>query len=219
MTLKQVLAITATSVGFSLFAPHAQAALITGVTASTDMGTRNSTVDLNSTVNGVGLPGDTPALTGTHAVFSGSPPNTWLSANGTTTGNITFDLGGSFDLAGFSFWNYHQAGGATAGIEDVTVQSSTDGINFTTITGAPTVFSIGNNGGTEDPELFSFTPVTTSFVRFVVGSNYGLSFATGFAEVQFDGTPAAPQTTPEPSLLLGLLAFGTVGAVSRKRKK
>ena len=46
----------------------------------------------------------------------------------------------------------------------------------------------------------------------------GMWVGTGFAEVQFDGTPAATQTTPEPSVLLGLLAVGTVGAVSRKHK-
>ena len=215
MTYKQVLAIAATSVGLTLFAPHAQAALITGVTASTDMGTLGGFVDLNATVDGSGLPGDTPALTGTHAAFTSSPPNTWLGSS--VTGNITFDLGGSFDLAGFSFWNYN--GTNTAGIQNVTVQSSTDGVIFTDIVGAPTVFAIGNSSAPQDPELFSFTPVTTSFVRFVVGSNYGSGAGTGFAEVQFDGTPAATQTTPEPGVLLGLLAVGTVGAVSRKRKK
>ena len=60
----------------------------------------------------------------------------------------------------------------------------------------------------QEPQLVSFNPVTASFVRFVVGSNYGSSSATGFAEVQFDGTLATAETTPEPSNLLGLMLFG-----------
>ncbi|WP_371731313.1 PEP-CTERM sorting domain-containing protein [Microcystis aeruginosa] len=48
--------------------------------------------------------------------------------------------------------------------------------------------------------------------RFVVASNWGFSGATGFSEVQFDGTPV-----PEPSALLALLAFGLGGVSLRKR--
>ncbi len=215
MNIKQVLTITATSVGLSLFAPHAQAALITGVTVSSDMGVSNSS-NIDNTVNGVGLPGNTPALTGTHA--AGSPANIWAGNAGVFTGNIIFDLNGSFDLAGFSFWNFNRPGdiSSTFGIQSVTVQSSTDGVNFSNIVGAPTVFAQAN-GGPQDPEQFSFSPVNASFVRFVVGSNYGGPF-TGFAEAQFDGTPASPQTTPEPASLLGLMVLGG-GLLASKRRQ
>ncbi|MFM7476481.1 MAG: PEP-CTERM sorting domain-containing protein, partial [Microcystis aeruginosa] len=62
------------------------------------------------------------------------------------------------------------------------------------------------------PAVYSFSPVTASFIRFVVASNWGFSNSTGFSEVQFNGTPI-----PEPSSLLALLAFGLAGVGFRKR--
>ena len=184
-------------------AQNAQAALITGVTASTDMGSNGT--NIINTVNGQGLPGNTPSLTGIHALAAF---NAWAGSQ--STGNITFNLNGSYSLAGFSFWNLNNPGN-TAGIKDVTVQSSTNGTTWTTIAGAPTQFAIAANAPI-NPEVFSFSPVTASFVRFVVASNWGFANATGFSEVQFDGTPV-----PEPSALLALLAFGLGGVSLRKR--
>lgn len=184
-------------------AQNAQAALITGITASTDMGSNGT--NIINTVNGQGLPGNTPSLTGTHALAAF---NAWAGSQ--STGNITFNLNGSYSLTGFSFWNLNNPGN-TAGIKDVTVQSSTNGTTWTTIAGAPTQFAIAANAP-QSPEQFSFSPVTASFVRFVVASNWGFSGATGFSEVQFDGTPV-----PEPSSLLALLAFGLGGVSLRKR--
>jgi hypothetical protein len=184
-------------------AQNAQAALITGITASTDMGSNGT--NIINTVNGQGLPSNTPSLTGAHQTATGG--NAWLGNQ--STGNITFNLNGSYSLTGFSFWNLNNPGN-TAGIKDVTVQSSTNGTTWTTIAGAPTQFAIAANAP-QSPEQFSFSPVTASFVRFVVSSNWGGSFA-GFSEVQFHGTPV-----PEPSALLALLAFGLGGVSLRKR--
>ncbi|MFM7280095.1 MAG: discoidin domain-containing protein [Microcystis aeruginosa] len=183
---------------------NAQAALITGVTASTDMGSNGT--NIINTVNGAGLPGDTPSLKGNHALAAF---NAWAGSQ--STGNITFNLNGSYSLAGFSFWNLNNPGN-TAGIKDVTVQSSTNGTTWTTIAGAPVQFAIAANAPIA-PEVISFSPVTASFVRFVVASNWGLS-STGFSEVQFNGTPTP---VPEPSSLLALLAFGLAGVGFRKR--
>lgn len=191
-------------------AQNAQAALITGVTASTDMGVINpADVNIADTVNGRGLPGNTPSLTGNHATAIGG--NAWLSAPNIVTGNVTFNLNGSYSLAGFSFWNFNRDI-FTGGIKGVTVQSSTDGTTFTTVAGAPTQFAIAANAPIA-PEVISFSPVTASFVRFVVASNWGFS-SSGFSEVQFDGTPTP---VPEPSSLLALLAFGLAGVSLGKR--
>ena len=188
-------------------AQNAQAALITGVTVSTDMGSNGT--NIINTVNGVGLPSNTPSLTGNHATAIGG--NAWLSAANIATGNITFNLNGSYSLAGFSFWNFNRDI-FSGGIKGVTVQSSTDGTTFTTVAGAPTQFAIAANAPIA-PEVISFSPVTASFVRFVVASNWGFS-SSGFSEVQFDGTPTP---VPEPSSLLALLAFGLAGVGFRKR--
>ncbi|MFM7478136.1 MAG: hypothetical protein ACKO2T_21100, partial [Microcystis aeruginosa] len=78
-------------------AQNAQAAtLIPGVTASTNISTQWS---LNDAVNGQGLPGDTPSLTGDHG--QSLIGNSWRSGiltntQGTTipSGTITFNLNG-----------------------------------------------------------------------------------------------------------------------------
>jgi hypothetical protein len=184
-------------------AQNAQAALITGITASTDMGSNGT--NIINTVNGQGLPSNTPSLTGAHQ--TATEGNAWLGNQ--STGNITFNLNGSYSLDGFSFWNWNNNN--LVGIKDVTVQSSTNGTTWTTIAGAPNQFAIGPDNGPSNPQIVSFSPVTASFVRFVVSSNWGGSFA-GFSEVQFHGTPV-----PEPSALLALLAFGLGGVSLRKR--
>ena len=130
----------------------------TAVRMSTDISTDFGS--LNYTVNGAGLPGNTPSLTGTHAARNFSN-NAWLG-NYSLGGNITFNLNGSYSLAGFSFWNLSgQGNSADYGIKGVTVQASTDGTTFTTISGAPTEFSKGT-GGSVGPQQYSFSPVTAS---------------------------------------------------------
>jgi hypothetical protein len=86
---------------FSLASIPAQAAtLIPGVTASSTTFV-NIGFDINNTVNGSGLPGNVPALTGVHSIIDDF--NFW-TGNG-ETGNIDFALNGIYELDGFSFWN------------------------------------------------------------------------------------------------------------------
>jgi F5/8 type C domain len=190
----------------------AQAAVINGVTATTTLG--DVGFNFNSIVNAVGLPGNIPSLTAIHQ--DSTVNNTWLGS--LDTGNlITFNLNGTYSLAGFSLWNFN--GFNTIGIKNVNIFTSTDGTNFTTVAGAPTQFAIGANLLPELPEQFSFAPVTASYVRFEVLNNYGftnLGNGTGLAEVQFDGSPATT-AVPEPFTIVGTLIGGT--AAVRMRKK
>lgn len=210
--MNSFLTIAASTLGLALLAPTAQAALISGVTASTDMGAFPSPFNILNTVNGSGFAGNNPTLSGLHAVSS--TDNAWRSSVLTPTGTITFDLGATYDVDGFSFWNFNGSF-HSMGIRGVTVQSSTDGSSFSTIPGAPTEFARAI-GGPLSPEQFSFsTPVTASHVRFVVGSNWGDPDFTGFSEVQFDGSPAA---VPEPTGIVGLLAVGGVFLTTKRRR-
>jgi hypothetical protein len=189
---------------------NAHAALITGVTASSNMGAFSSGVDIQNTVNGAGLPGNTPNLIGNHAV--GTSDDVWVSQILTTTGTIDFNLNGSYNLAGLSFWNFNTF--TSYGIKDVLIQVSTDGFNFATVSGAPTQFAIADGFVPTAPQQVAFAPVLANYVRFSVLSNYGNEFGTGFAEVQFDGTPVTP--IPTPALLPGLIGMGVAALRQRK---
>jgi len=196
-----------------------QAAVITAASASTNMGSGSGT-SLNNTINGAGL-SSFPSLTATHGPTS--PSNSWVSGVA-ITGNIDFNLGGSFLVDGFSFWNQNAGGPGVAGstgIQNVVVLSSVDGSTFTSIAGAPSIFSQVTGSSILPPEIFSFTPITASHIRFQVGSNYGDSEQTGFAEVAFSGSPAASSPVPEPSTfaLLGIGAVCLIGYGRRRKRK
>ena len=151
------------------------------------------------------------SLTAIHARTN--PSNSWASTSGTTTGTINFNLGGQYNLAGFSVWNFN--GNNAIGTKDVNISTSLDNISYTALNGAPTQFAIGAFAAPESPEQFAFAPTLAQYVRFNILSNYGNSFnTTGLSEVQFDGTPAT--AVPTPALLPGLIGLGV--AALRKRK-
>jgi hypothetical protein len=197
-------------------ASTAQASLINGVTVLTDMGAPDG--NINNILNGVGLPGDTPSLTGTHLL--GSNLNSWLG-NPSGGNLITFNLNGQYSLAGFSLWNLTanntfvvdgvNLGNNTFGVNGVNIFTSTDNNIFTALAGAPTQFAIGSSGV---PEQFSFAPVTASYVRFQVLSNYGARY-TGLSEVQFNS--ASTTAVPEPVTIFGTL-MGLGGGAALKRR-
>lgn len=196
----------------SVSAPSsAQAALITGVTASTDMGTRTGSISQIVDYSGLSTP---VSLTSTHDIAL--PSNFWTSSIGTLTGNITFNLGATYDLAGFSVWNFN--GNNTVGVKNVTIQSSLDGSNYTTIADAPTQFNRGASFASESPQLVSFTPVQASYVRFAIGSNYANPAFTGLSEVQFDGVKVTSQPVPEPTTVAAAIASGA-GLIAGKLKQ
>jgi hypothetical protein len=194
---------------FSLAAAPAQAILITGVTASSSFSTAFGSI--NNTLNGSGLPGDVPALTGNHS--GNSSTNSWLGSG--TTGNINFNLNGLYNLDGFSFWNFDNSD--IAGINGVSILTSTDGVSYTVLLGAPIQFPIASSFGTTPAQQFTFAPTPASFVRFAVSSNYGAGRNTGFAEVQFSGTPTAVPFEFNP--VSGLVVLGLGFGLSKLRKK
>jgi hypothetical protein len=141
---------------------------------------------LTSTINGSGL--DTfPSLSASHG--GANPGTAFYATNG--TGTIDFDLGGSYLVDGLSFWNANATGPPQTGIQDVIIYSSEDGVTYTAISDAPTVFTEAV-GTTSAAEQFSFAEVTASFIRFEVTSNYGSPDFVGFSEVAFSGVTVNP---------------------------
>ena len=230
LTIKTLVLSTATFGLMLGVAQNSQAAtLIPGVTASTTITGQSSPLwALNDTVNGKGLPGNTPSLTGVHGEsLSG---NSWRSdiltnLQGTTipSGTITFNLNGSYNLSGFTFWNL---GGGSAeltrqGIKSVTIEySNNGGTTWSTLSGAPTSFTQGTFGfpaTNQTPQQFNFASVAATHVRFTNLSNFGEfdnpteNNRIGFSEIQF------ATEIPEPSSLLALLAFGLAGVSLGKR--
>jgi hypothetical protein len=191
-------------------ATHARAAFITGVTASTNMGTIGGS-DIAHIVDGSGL--SSQSLTATHA--AGTPGNVWESAIGTTTGQVNFDLHGSYSLVGMSVWNFN--GNSFHGVQGVSVSTSTNGVTFTPLAGGPTTFLQGANFASETPQQFTFS-VTAAFVRFTIASNYGSTNLTSLSEVAFDGTPATSAVPAPPTLLLGLVGAGVTGVARLRRR-
>jgi len=231
LTIKTLVLSTAT---FGLMwgvAQNAQAAtLIPGVTASTNISTQWALINA---VNGKGLPVNTPSLTGVHEeslsdnswrsiVLTNTPPGSTISS-----GTITFNLNGSYNLSKFTFWNL---GGSSAeltrqGIKNVTIQySNNGGTTWSTLSGAPSMFAQGTFGPantparSQTPQQFSFASVAATNVRFTNLSNFGgfdnpsANNRIGFSEIQFASTKV-----PEPSSLLALLAFGLAGVSLGKR--
>jgi len=198
----------------SIFSAQAGAAVITGVTA-----TSNSTypgVDRLAayTVNGSGM---------TAGQASNAPAGTmWLSNDGATVASptITFNLGGLYNLTGANVWNYNESGGTGRGINAVSVQEA----------GADAVFTtIANLNLTQATGLSTYTGQaielagTAQYIRFInlTSFTYPAGFVgntdavVGLSEIAFSGNSAA---VPEPASM-ALLLVGAAGAVLAGRRQ
>ena len=186
-----------------------------------------SGLNIANAVNGQGLPGNTPALTGDHAAISSA--NAWGSTSGNPTGTVTFDFQTTYALDGFSFWNFNGLQN-TAGINGVTISTSTDGTTYNplqNITGATTFnattgagnFAIGTSSGTIPVQSYTSAITNARYLRFNVTSNYGFPQAFGFSEAQFSGTPAAVPWETDALPMIGSTVFFACGVWIKRRRK
>lgn len=205
----------------------AQGALITGLTIQSATIGSNSNMSPSDAIDGTGLPGDVPALSGTHST-------TWNTHwwGDTKTPQITIDLEGTYALDVIHIWNHNeQNNGVNRGLQDVEIYVAadeneanlikviTDGTgshdngsgNFTLpkATGLTdyTGFSL-DLSGVSNAALISNARLVRIQALGTYGDNHG-----GLAEVQFGGT-----AIPEPSTGFMLTLTGLGLALRRRRK-
>lgn len=148
-------------------------------TSATTTFTPDFGTDLTTTFNGAGLEAF-PTVTANHEATN--PGNSFVANE--IMGTIDFDLGGTTDVDGLAFWNQNAGGPTTTvGVNGVIFSSSTDGVTYTVIPGAPTAFAEVTIDPAP-PEVFSFPTVNAAFIRMEVTSNHG-DVQSGFAEIAF----------------------------------
>ena len=213
----------------ALVAGSASAAFISGVTATADS-VLNATFDPANTVDGTGMDdGNAGLQSALHTNANGSTG--WITAVGTIT-DVTYEvnLNGSYELDEVAIWNYIQDAFDTRNSKDITISTSTDGINFVDLA--------DTNGGTigthtltqafpEGPpnqfgdtaidqpvsDIIDLGGVTATHVRFFIHNGYTGSsgdVVIGLNEVRF-------YEVPEPSSL-ALLGLGGLMVVRRRRQ-
>lgn len=146
-------------------------------------------------------------------VFSG---NEWFSNEGTSSAQVTYDLGSVFGIDTLALWNED-----TSGIGLLELSYSVDGLNFLGLGS----YNPANNPVNADysAQLFSFAPVNAQYVRFGMsgcpqpdGTNFQ---ACAIGEVAFR-TAEVNAAVPEPGTwAMMLLGFGAMGWSFKRRRK
>lgn len=211
-----------TTAGFALFLVgltsstlEVKGVLVSGLTiVSADEGS-NANMTSSDAIDGTGLPGGTPALTGAH---SATWKDHWWSQ--TLTPQITIDLGATYSLTGVHIWNYNEANQTGRGLKEVIINVSPDAntnnlelLGEWTFAEAPgestyTGFNLDLTSS-QNPSLLS----NVRYFQIVASGTHGSSWDSygGLAEIQFDATaPSVPDTGSTAALLgvgVAALAF------------
>ena len=208
-----------------ILAPVARAGVILQpASASTNMG---GSFPPGNTRNQSGLSaGYTSGVTDFDAYLASNPThnsllfaNNWISAEGSTSGNFDFALGGTFTLESFALWNLGDGlGDNVRGFELL----ADDDAAFTSPTSLGTFTAAHNKGPTNatSAEVFTFSPTSAAFVRMVITSNWGGTTFTNFGEAAFE-VQTSPTAVPEPAslALLGAGGLGLLGYARRRRAR
>jgi hypothetical protein len=108
----------------------------------------------------------------------------WVSSLGTSTGNVDFDLGGTFFVRSLALWN--AGSDFPENITGITLLAD-DNAGFSSPVALGSFTPNPNTGPYTNmpPEVFAFTPTSASHVRMQITSNNGAT-NTGFGEAAFE---------------------------------
>ena len=97
----------------------------------------------------------------------------WLTSLNVTAAQLTFDLGGLNPIESLAIWN---SGIAVLGIKDFSILASNDSSFLTSVNlGSFTAISpLGTHTATL-PQVFSFAPISASFIRLDIQNSQGIA--------------------------------------------
>ncbi len=115
--------------------------------------------------------------------------NMW---NGDANAWLQFDLGKSFNVAGFYAWNYNEPGWTNRGLKDVTISASPDGKTFAPVGDFTLQEAPGKDDYKGQAVKFEKT-VAARYFKLQIKSNYRGGEQSGLAEIRFaNASEAAP---------------------------
>ena len=194
---------------------HAEAAVITGETASADT-EHSAPFVANNTVNNSGItgPGGSLATDGNYVHGTDTSNEMWLTAFDNPIGeSLTITLPALYNIDGMRIWNFNEAGGTDAGIASYDLATSPDGTTFTTqLTGVALAQAPGAVDYVGVYSAVNWANVKS--VRLTIVDTYRPSDdVTGIAEVMFSGT-----LVPEPGSSI-LAVCGSLGFIAARRRR
>ena len=135
----------------------------------------------------------------------------WLTSLNVTAAQLTFDLGGLNPIESLAIWN---SGIAVLGIKDFSILASNDSSFLTSVNlGSFTAISpLGTHTATL-PQVFSFAPISASFIRLDIQNSQGIA-RLFMGEVAFELV-----AVPEPSSFVIVVVSCMIAIHCRCRKQ
>ncbi|BDC50236.1 hypothetical protein F183_A25520 [Bryobacterales bacterium F-183] len=129
------------------------------------------------------------------------------------TGNIDFDLHGTYWVGSIAVWN------GSFGVKEFSLLYSTDGATFTPVSTGPHLLSLISLPTNTTAEVFNFAPVQATHMRMAILSGYSITNNTTLKEVMFVSTAAPPPSTlPEGGGSVALLSTAVLLAWRRVKR-
>jgi hypothetical protein len=182
-------------------------ATVTPDSASTTMGAF-STLTIDNTIN---LSGIRTTSDMANSTADDSASWNWISASGSTTGEIIYNFDEAQDLESMLVWNGNDGtANWTRGVKqyDLLVSTDASGENWTTVVTDDTLNYTSGSGVWCGPQAVGIDQTDVLRVKMVVDSNWGGTL-TGLQEVSF-------VSIPEPATL-GLIGFASFALLFGRR--